>query len=135
MSDSETASFVARRTRFEVQALEDNELWEDVGCFGWLRGVRDRAVMLELRKKNGNILAVGYAWLERMEFDPSTGIVLHLAGHHIAISGRNLNAQTVGTALLFEGLTRHRVPWVREARRDELVTSSELACVVESIEW
>ena len=133
MSDSEAASFVARRTRFEAHALEDNELWEDVGCFGWLRGVRDRAIMLELRKRNGNILAVGYAWLERMEFDPSAGISLHLAGQRIVISGRNLNAQVASAARLFEGLTRHRVPWVREARRDELLTASDATCIVESI--
>jgi hypothetical protein len=134
MSDSDTTSFVARRARPESQGLED-ELWEDAGCFGWLRGVRDRAVMLELRKRNGNILAIGYAWLERIEFDPSVGIALHLAGHRIGMSGRNLNATTGGNARLFEGLTRHRVPWVRESRRDELLTADDSACVVESIVW
>ena len=56
-----------------------------------MRGVRDRAIMLELRRKNGNVLAIGYGWLERAEFDPSEGITLHLVGQKIRIKGRNLN--------------------------------------------
>jgi hypothetical protein len=45
----------------------------DLGAFGFLRGVRDRAVMLELRWKDGSVVAFAYAWLERAGFDPSEG--------------------------------------------------------------
>ena len=37
-------------------ATDEGETADDLGAFGWLRG-RDRAIMLELRKKNGNIVA------------------------------------------------------------------------------
>ena len=43
----------------------------DLGAFGWLRGVHERAAMLELRRKDGSIVAFAYHWLERAEFDPS----------------------------------------------------------------
>ena len=36
---------------------------EDLRSFGWLRGIRESAHMLELRKKTGNIVAIGYAWI------------------------------------------------------------------------
>ncbi len=41
--------------RAELDASAD-----DLGSFGWLRGIRDRAIMLELRQKNGNVVAIGY---------------------------------------------------------------------------
>jgi hypothetical protein len=111
------------------------DIWDNLGCFGWLRGVRDRAPMLELKKKTGNILAVGYAWLERAEFDPSEGITLHLAGQRVRIIGRNLNVDTRPLVRLFEGITRHRVPWVREATQADVLTAQADSCLVETISW
>jgi hypothetical protein len=108
---------------------------DDLGCFGWLRGIRDRATMLELRRKDGNILAVGYGWLERALFNPSDGITLHVAGQIIRIRGRSLNAEVRQAVRLFEGLTRHRVPWIREASRAENLAAEDGACWIESIEW
>lgn len=32
---------------------------EDLGTFGWVRGLVGRSLMLELRKASGNCLAVG----------------------------------------------------------------------------
>lgn len=108
---------------------------EDCGCFGWLRGVRERSIMLELRKKDGHILAVGYSWLERVEFDPSEGITLHLPGRKIKITGSGLNADARPTVRLFDGIIRHRVPWIREADRSERFKTGEQAALVESIQW
>lgn len=108
---------------------------EDCGCFGWLRGVRDRSIMLELRRKDGHILAVGYSWLERVEFDPSEGITLHLSGRKVKITGSGLNADTRPTVRLFDGIIRHRVPWIREAERTELLKASDNAVTVERITW
>lgn len=96
------------------QTERESDEVEDCGCFGWLRGIRDRAFMLELRKRDGNIVAVGYAWIERMEFDPSDGIRLYLGGKAVRIQGKNLNTEARTGVRLFEGLTRHRVPWIRE---------------------
>lgn len=118
-----------------LDALGDDELADDLGSFGWLRGVRERAIMLELRKKDGHILAVNYAWLERMEFDPSEGITLRAGDTVIRITGRNLNAEARPLVRLFDGLTRHRVPWVREAGRAENLEVRELVTVIERIDW
>ena len=108
---------------------------ENLGCFGWLRGVRDRAIMLELRKKDGHVLAIGYSWLERVEFEPSEGITLHLPGRKVRIKGSGLNAEARPTVRLFDGIIRHRIPWVREADRTEQLKSGTDSVLVESIDW
>jgi len=108
---------------------------DDLGCFGWLRGMRERAVMLELRKKTGNILAVSYGWLERVEFDPSEGIRLYLGGRTIRLAGRNLNAEARPQVRLFEGIARHRVCWVQEAEHRAGLFGSQQMTVVKQIIW
>jgi len=115
-------------------ALEADEA-EDLGCFGWLRGVRDRSIMLELRKKDGHVLAVGYSWIERVELQPEAGITLHMSGHKIRIKGSGLNTDARPTVRLFDGIIRHRVPWIREADRTELLKAGDDAVTVESITW
>lgn len=113
----------------------DAEGTDNLGSFGWLRGMRERAVMLELRKKDGNVLAVGYGWLEKAEFNPSEGITLSVAGQKIRIKGRNLNAEVRSAVRLFEGITRHRVPWVQEAGEPESMESDEKTTLIEDVEW
>lgn len=138
MADRTFAARVTERQGDEGRTLDsrlETDAWDNLGCFGWLRGVRDRAPMLELRRKSGNILAVGYAWLERAEFDPSEGITLHLAGQRVHIKGRNLNSDTRPLVRLFEGITRHRVPWIREATQADILTAREDACLIEAIRW
>jgi hypothetical protein len=107
----------------------------DLGCFGVLRGASERSVMLELRKRDGNITAIGYAWLERIEFDPSEGIRLFAAGQEFTVAGRNLNKEVRPNLRLFEALTRHRVPWLREAENADGMVTPESATVIESISW
>jgi hypothetical protein len=104
-------------------------------AFGFLRGIRDRSVMLELRKKDGNILAVGYGYLDKAEYDPSEGITLSVAGHKIKLKGRNLNAPVRDSIRLFEGIARHRVPWVQEADEAAAMGADEKATVIDKIEW
>jgi hypothetical protein len=118
----------------DAAATEESETTDDLGAFGWLRG-RDRAVMLELRKKNGNVLAVGYGWLERVELDPSEGITLHLVGQKILIKGRNLNAAVRPDIRLFQGITRHKVPFIQEADGPTALQAGKSATVIERIEW
>jgi len=118
----------------------DNETREecdvdDFGTFGFLRGSRERATMLELRKKDGSILAVGYGWLEKLEFEPSDGITLHLAGQKIRIKGRNLNREVHPKVRLFESVCRHRVPWLREVGDVEDLAARDGDAIVEVIEW
>ncbi len=117
-----------------VVGLDSTEAGESHECFGWLRGnSRDRLAMLELRKKDGRILAVGYGWIERIEFDPAVGIALHVHGQTIVIKGSGLNTEVRPSIRLFDGLVRHRVPWVHESERTAELTSPQL--VVESITW
>jgi hypothetical protein len=72
-------------------AMSVEEGAEDFGGWGLLRGLRDRAEMLELRKKTGNVRAVGYSWIGRVDYDPSAGIILWVGEEKIYIKGRHLN--------------------------------------------
>ena len=114
MTDSLLNKYTRPTTEPDDPLLET----DDLGSFGWLRGMRERATMLELRHKDGNITAIGYAWIEKIEFDPSHGITLHALGQVIKIQGRNLNAEVRPSVRLFQGLTKHRVPWVQESDGD-----------------
>ncbi|MBK8915560.1 MAG: hypothetical protein IPM64_13355 [Phycisphaerales bacterium] len=138
MSDSAVLQrYVTGRDSRLGMAVEQSETdaCDDLGAFGWLRGIRDRAVMLELRRKDGSIVAIGYGWLERVAFDPSEGITLSAAGQKIRIRGRNLNAEVRPSVRLFQGIARHRVPWVSEADRSVGLQAGDRDTVVDSIEW
>lgn len=108
---------------------------DDCVSFGFLRGVRDRAIMLELRKKDGNVKALGYSWLSQADFDPSIGITLHFGSQQVKILGRNLNAEHRPNVRLFAGILRHRVPWIQEADEHAEMKSGDHDCVIETIEW
>ena len=109
--------------------------YDDLRCFGWLRGIRETALMLELRQKTGNIVAIGYGWVDGLEFDPSEGIFLDVGDRRIHIRGRNLNAELRPGVRLFEGIVRHRVPWIREIDLAQSMEADPRACIVESIDW
>ncbi|MBL9081838.1 MAG: hypothetical protein JNK76_08545 [Planctomycetales bacterium] len=49
---------------FSTSAPEP-EATEDYAVFGWVRGVRERSLMLELRLKDGSVTSFGYAWLKK----------------------------------------------------------------------
>ena len=108
---------------------------EDLGAFGWLRGPRDRAIMLELRKCTGHIMAVSYGYLDRMELVSSESIMLYCGRHQIKIKGRNLNGEIRPQVRLFHGLTRNRVTWIAEADPSSKLQASKAAVLVESIDW
>lgn len=113
----------------------ESEAADDYRAFGWLRGVRDFARMLEFRRKDGNIVAVDYARLEQAEYDPSEGITLTFGGRQVRIKGRNLNAEVRPSIRLFEGVVRHRVPWVCEANRSAGMQATDGDTVIDAIEW
>ena len=121
--------------RFDPAPSADSGGVDDFHSFGWLRGIREQAVMLELRKKSGDCLAIGYSWIERVEFNPTEGIALHVHGEKIRIKGRNLNAEVRPEVRLFQGIARHRVAWIQEADRPGSLKGSERATVVEEIVW
>lgn len=88
---------------------------EDLQAFGYVRGIQSRAIMLELRKRDGDIIAIPYSTIERLEYDPSIGITIHSLGSKFMLRGRNLNAEIRPQTRLFAGLTRQRVCWIQES--------------------
>ncbi|MCC7390169.1 MAG: hypothetical protein IT431_15530 [Phycisphaerales bacterium] len=135
MQDSLVERYARRNPPLDPPAPEPEVTEADMGCFGWLRGVRERALMLELRKKDGHILALGYAWIERIEYQPERGITLHSPGRRVLLQGSGLNREVRPLVSLFGGLLRHRVPWVREDDRAGLLMSGETVVAVERIDW
>lgn len=117
----------------EVISGDDTEDADDLGFFGWLRGTRDRAVMLELRKKDGSVVAYDYAILRKVELDPSQGVTLHFSGEAVKIIGRNLKEDVKPGVSLVRGLLWHRIPWIREASDAENFKAGEEATVIERI--
>jgi hypothetical protein len=136
MSDKILSRYTGKASGIPTNAnvSEKSDDTEDFGAFGRLRG-RERAIMLELRKKDGNILAIGYSWLERVEFDPSEGITLHFAGQKIKIKGRNLNGEARPNVRLFRGITRHKVPWIQEANGATGMQAGNDSTIIDKIEW
>ena len=134
MNESVLQKYTGRRPEDLAFERQTDDV-DGTGAFGWLRGIRDRAVMLELRKKDGSILALSYSWLERAEFDPSKGITLHMAGRAVRIKGRNLNKATAERVGLFEGISRQRIPWVAETGSASGFAKPESDVLVAAIEW
>jgi len=114
-------------------APDETESLVDLQAFGLLRGIRDRAIMLELRHKDGSIDGFPYAWLSRASFDPSEGITLRFGSETVKITGRNLNAEVRPNVRLFDAIVRHRVPYIQEADGPTMLSSHRQAIVVESI--
>jgi len=113
----------------------DDQGAEDCGCWGFLRGTRDRAVMLELRKKDGSIRAVGYSWIEAVDFDIDNGIALYYRDAVIRIKGRNLTVPGRQQTSLLGALIRHRVPWIVESDQKATLQADKDIVVIEAIEW
>jgi hypothetical protein len=124
---------VGKHAETELHAMEEAEDLDDLQAFGLLRGIRDQAIMLELRHKDGNIDAFPYAWLSKANFDPSEGITLRFGAETVKITGRNLNAEVRPNVRLFAAIVRHRVPYIQEADGPTLLSSHRQAIVVERI--
>lgn len=108
---------------------------DDCVAFGLLRGIESRALMLDLQKRNGGRMAIAYAWIAQISFDPSSGIVIEIGGRRISIIGRNLVARSDTRASLYEGIIGNRVAWVRESQKAAEFSVSTAECVVDSITW
>jgi hypothetical protein len=135
MTDNVLKQFTNKLTHPHANDDEAEQQPEDLGAFGWLRGSRERATMLEVRRKDGSITALGYAWLEKAEFDPSEGITLRFTGQSVRLKGRNLNAKVRPHLQLFMGLVRHRIPWLQEADEPALMTAAKNDAVIEKVEF
>ncbi|MEM7205336.1 MAG: hypothetical protein AAF628_34085 [Planctomycetota bacterium] len=125
-------------TRLETEgpaAVLEPDAIDDLGCFGWLRGARERALFLELRKASGDSLAIACGLIETVAFDPSEGITI-TAGVTVArICGRNLAVELRPGIQLHQGLLRQRISWVQEAGESAATLAPEGECVVEQVAW
>lgn len=134
MSDS----FVDKYARRDGQqgGGDGGEPVDGLGCFGILRGIRDRAPAIELRRKTGAVLVVSYSYIEKMEFDPTNGVTLRSGGQSIRLKGRNLAADIRPNIRLITALASQRLAWVQEVGKPDLVMAAASQIpVVEAIEW
>jgi hypothetical protein len=122
-------------------AGEPPEEGEEAACraFGFLRGQRDRALMVEFRLVSGDTEAYPYSLLGPIRYNPSAGLLLRFAGDLITlvlIRGSNLGAAIAGgTANMTDrGLHRHRVLWVREMDKHEATVVGRTEPTVDAIE-
>jgi len=98
------------------QPAADEEHTIDVPGFGWLRGIRDTAIMLEIRHRDGHITAFSHNMLDQAEVDPSDGMTLTFYPRTtVKIAGRNINDEVRPNVRLFAGILQHRVAWIQEA--------------------
>lgn len=56
-------------------------------------------------------------------------------GQTITLRGRNLNAEVRPNVRLFQGISRHRVPWIQEADEPAVMESRGQGTLVEEISW
>ena len=133
MNDSVIDRYASRVAEPARKSTEDPDAFDNLGSFSILRGVRDRALMLELRCKDGSIHAFNYAYLAKASFDPSEGITLVFGRSSVRIIGTNLGAEVRPNVRLFQSLLRHRVPWIREADRAASLKANPGAVVVDEI--
>lgn len=117
---------------------------EDAGegachCFGYLRGLHERGIGLEVRFRTGNREWFPYSHLASCRFDPSVGLLLKFTGDVVTlvlVHGSNLDLPVNEGAvdLIERGLERHRVLWLRELEEHELRTSGEKEPTIDRIE-
>jgi hypothetical protein len=123
------------RPEAEPKRPEDDE--QHCNAFGYLRGVRERALLLELRFRDGNAEAFTYSWLGRVSYVASAGLLLRFNGdrlYWVLVEGANLNKALEGGVSLYQkGLLRHRVTWVREMSAEELSRAGPGDVTVEHI--
>ncbi len=122
------------RTKPTSPPAEDEQDAVDHLAFGWLRGMRETATMLEVRHQDGRISAFSYMVLGHAEFDPSEGITLYFSNLTLKIYGRNLNAELRPNVRLFNGIVRRRVPWIQVADEPSALNAPKDATVIEAVD-
>jgi len=94
-------SFV-ERLRAETETTE-----EEMKFFGFDPQANGRALMFELRTRDGKRSAHPYSYLTRADFDPETGIEIYVSNVVVVVKGRALED-------IYFYLVQNRLTWVRE---------------------
>lgn len=96
------------KTSFVEKLRAQTEQAEEEGkYFGFDRQENGRALMFELRTRDGKRSAHPYSYMNRADFDPNGGIEIFVSNAVILIKGRGLEA-------IFAYLLQNRLTWVRE---------------------
>lgn len=97
-----------------------------VAAFSTISPQHGQEVMLDLRRKTGDRMALPYTYLTAVTFDPSKGITLEFTGHQVVIHGRNLEP-------VYVAIVAYRASWLQELghRHD---TYGDDATVISAIE-
>src|SRR5580692_11354249 len=118
----------------EIEGVEDK-----CEAFGYLRGLRDASASVEFRFRDGNSTWFSYGLLGSWQYNPSEGLLLKFSGdlvYLVLIRGSNLDKPLTEGAinLTHAGLQRHRVLWIREMSKEEIVRVGESGPTIDSIE-
>ena len=108
-------------------------------AFGFLRGLRDWAPMIEFRFRDGNSIWFPYGWLGPWKYNPSEGLLLKFSGDQIYVvllRGSNLDKPLNEGAinLTTGGLQRNRIVWIREMSQEDIQKVADSAPTIDSIQ-
>ena len=106
-------------------SLHPLSLEEEGKYFGFDRQENGRALMFELRTRDGRRSALPYSYLTRADFDPDKGIEIYVSNVVVLVKGRDL-----GT--IYSYLLQNRLTWMREDFSD--TDLGEDGVFVESLE-
>ena len=96
------SSFVERLKSQTEQGAEGENQY-----FGFDRQDNGRALMFELRTRDGRRSALPYSYLTRADFDPEKGIEICVSNVVILVHGRDLE-------VVYSYLLQNRLTWIRE---------------------
>ncbi len=114
---------------------------EEASCpaFGYMRGLRERALAVEFRLRTGDSEWLSYSCLVSWRHNPSVGLLLKFTGDVVTlvlIRGSNLDV-LVGQSMVNltdRGFQRHRIVWVREMDEAELRKAGDGQPTIDRIE-
>lgn len=114
----------APRHEPEVEEAEVRDAFDD-GGYTKTRG--REAIMLDVRKANGQRHAMSYAYLTRIDYEPGDLMKLHFADEVVQVRGRRL-------ADLYSRLMDHRVVAIQEGTLAEEGLKPEGAAHIDRLE-
>jgi hypothetical protein len=130
--------FEAMRSRAAPAGEKEDDDEEMCPAFCSLRGIRDRALALELQFRDGNREWLSYSLLASFRHNPSVGLLLKFTSDLVSlvlIRGSNLDLPVGQNGIhLTGGLQRHRITRVREMDEEELRKAGDGEPTIDRIE-
>ncbi len=101
MNQPSKSSFVDKLRAQTEQAEEEGKY------FGFDRQENGRALMFELRTRDGRRSALPYSYVTRADFNPDKGIEIFVSNVVVLVKGRGLD-------VVFPYLLQNRLTWMKE---------------------